>query len=409
MPRFFVSTPIGFEHQVLEEIRGCWPQLLTKDAQKNNLPFPSEVRIEQGGLEFETETFTALQLNFFLKSANRILLRLASFKAKDLPKFYQKFKALPWQTYLQHGHVEWEVAAQRSRLNNEKRLRESASDALRELFPASEALKPCASIYIRMDEDQCTISLDTTGDHLHKRGWSVLKGEAPLRETIAAFLIQQLIEKTPLSQLSSVTLLDPMVGSGTFLCEARGLHTGHFKRTFAFQSWKNAPKIFHSESFPLNYSLSKESLFKAYRGFDSDSDMVVVAEKNFSEVEQQLRALHKKQFSPGDFKVLELNSLDPAQVAESPLAQSLEQPLWIVVNPPYGERLPEASQGGLQNLATELCRLYKPQKLGVLYPEKEKMTGVPKGYEVLRQLKVNNGGLRCLFTVLAPCKNEGLC
>jgi len=401
VPRFFISTPIGFEKQVLEEIKACWPHLLTKDAQKNNLPFPAEFVSEQGGLEFETELFVALQLNFFLKSANRILLRMTSFKAKDLPKFYQRVKSLPWASYLSHGNVEWEIAAQRSRLNNEKRLQESAAAALSELFPHENPQKPCASIYIRMDEDLCTISLDTTGDHLHKRGWSMLKGEAPLRETIAAYLIRQMIGQATPAQMSAVTLCDPMVGSGTFLCEARGLATGHFKRAFAFQKWKNAPKLFLSESFPLNYSLSSSKVFKAYRGFDLDREMIEVSQRNFAEVEEQIRTLQRKQYEAADLKLECRNSLDSSE--------PIEQPLWMILNPPYGERLPVVGKGGLNALASELCRLYKPQKLGILYPEKEKMTGLPGGYELIHQVKVNNGGIRCLFTILAPCKNEGLC
>lgn len=401
MPRFFVSTPIGFESQVLEEIKACWPNLLGKDAQKNSLPLPSEFRLEQGGLEFEAELFQTLQLNFFLKSANRILLRMTSFKAKDLPKFYQRFKSLPWTTYLSHGNVEWEVAAQRSRLNNEKRLQESAAAALTELFPQGKGQSPCGTIYIRMDEDLCTISLDTTGDHLHKRGWSVLKGEAPLRETIAAYLLRQMIGKCTPQELSAVTLCDPMVGSGTFLCEARGLETGHFKRVFAFQKWKNAPKLFLSESFPLNYSQTSKSLFKAFRGFDLDIEVIEVARKNFAEVEEQIKTLQKKQFEPAELTLECRNSLSASN--------ALEQPLWMIVNPPYGERLPVVEKGGLNTLTSALCRLYKPHKLGVLYPEKEKMTGWPSGYELVHQVKVNNGGIRCLFTILAPCKNEGLC
>jgi putative N6-adenine-specific DNA methylase len=143
MNKFFVSTPLGFENTALTEMKEVWPYLLGKDAKTHALPFP-EIEVHQGGLEFETDLFAALQLNFFLKTANRVLLRMTSFRTKDLPKFYQKFKSLPWKEYLPHGHVEWEVAAQKSRLNNEKRLQESAEKALSELFAGNTGATPCA-------------------------------------------------------------------------------------------------------------------------------------------------------------------------------------------------------------------------------------------------------------------------
>ncbi|XGC79630.1 RNA methyltransferase [Bdellovibrio bacteriovorus] len=390
MSRFFVSTPLGFEERTLQDFKEVWPHLLGKDAKPHSLPLP-EVQIFEGGFEFEADLFTGLQLNFFLKTANRVLLRMASFKARDLPKFYQKFKSLPWLEYLTSANVEWEVAAKTSRLNNEKRLQESAEQALKEIFAnlKSEA-EPCGRIFIRMEEDLCTISLDTTGEHLHKRGWSILKGEAPLRETIASFLIKELVDDV--KDLSEISLFDPMMGAGTFLSEARSLGTGQFLRPFAFQKWKKAPKLFLSSSFAFNYSLPVPKTFKKFIGKDINSEMLEVVEKNFQEVERQLSLVQKKAFVKADIALSHGDSLMGATLDE--------KGLWIVVNPPYGERLPTASGEGLKGLTAELCNRYKPLKLGILYPDKERVQPVPQGYRRLKELKVNNGGIRCLYTVL---------
>lgn len=390
MVRFFVATPLDFEKRALSEMKEIWPYLLGKDAKPHGLPFP-EVTVLEGGFEFEADLFIGLQLNFFLKSANRVLLRMASFKAKDLPKFYQKFKSLPWLDFLPHANVEWEVAAQKSRLNNEKRLQESAEAALTEIFKGQKGNEACASIYIRMDDDTCTISLDSTGEHLHKRGWSTLKGEAPLRETLAAIILQEMIGKTPAAELADVTLLDPMMGSGTFLCEARALWAGQFARDFAFKKWKRAPKLFLSPSFALNYKLAVRHPFKAYAGFDIDPDMIPAAEANFTEVERQLQAYQKSAFVKAPHNFVCGDSLQ--------VSQDLG-PSWVVVNPPYGERLAVAGSGGLKGLVTALCERHKPLRFGVLYPEKERVTTAPAGYKVLKEVKINNGGLRCLFTIL---------
>ncbi|QDK38247.1 class I SAM-dependent RNA methyltransferase [Bdellovibrio sp. NC01] len=393
MNKFFVSTPLGYELTTLAEMKECWPYLLGKDSKTHSLPFP-EVEVLQGGLEFETELFAALQFNFFLKTANRVLLRMTSFRTKDLPKFYQKFKALPWKEYLAHGHVEWEVAAQKSRLNNEKRLQESAEKALSELFPKTEAKDFAGSIYIRMEEDLCTISLDATGEHLHKRGWSVLKGEAPLRETIAAYLLKEMIGEATPAEIREVTLLDPMMGAGTFLTEARSLWQGQFKRPFAFQKWKKAPKLFLSETFVFNYELPSSNMFKAFVGFDIEEKMLKVVSENFKEVERQIQFQEKADFKSTPLEVLHKNSMDTTWTGA--------RPLWMVVNPPYGERLSSEGLGGLKGLAEAFCTNFKPQALGILFPDKERLQKAPIGYKVEKELKINNGGLRCLFTILTP-------
>ncbi|MEN0059042.1 MAG: RNA methyltransferase [Bdellovibrio sp.] len=402
MSRFFVVTPLDFEQRVLTEMQQVWPYLLGKDAQTHALPFP-EVDVLQGGLEFEADLFTAVQLNFFLKSANRILLRMTSFKARDLPKFYQKFKSLPWREYLPHAQVQWEIAAQKSRLNNEKRLQDSAEQALKELFSSVNGSAASAvvtkdealTIYIRMDQDLCTISLDTTGEHLHKRGWSVLKGEAPLRETLASFALQAMIADKPPASLAKVTLMDPMMGAGTFLTEARSLYSGQFRRPYAFQKWKKAPKLFLSPHFAGNYEMTSFSPFKEYVGRDIQEKMLPVVRENFAEVEKQIADSAKASASSLCFLSMG-DALSESRPAEA------QDPLWLVVNPPYGERLPTAVKG-VQSLTETLCRLYRPEKLGILYPEKERIRP-PMDYQIEGEHRLNNGGLRCLFTILTKSK-----
>ncbi|NUN05242.1 MAG: RNA methyltransferase [Bdellovibrio sp.] len=392
MNRFFVVTPLDFETATLQEMKDIWPFLLGKDAKPHGLPFP-DVQVLEGGLEFETELVVGVQLNFFLKTANRVLLRMASFKARDLPKFYQKFKSLPWLEYLHSSHVEWKIAAQKSRLNNEKRLQESAQSALQEIFPSKHSSEASGSIFIRMDDDLCTISLDTSGEHLHKRGWTALRGDAPLRETIASYMLKSLIGANA-DEINAVTLLDPMMGSGTLLVEARALWSGQFLRPYAFQKWKKAPKLFLSPSFALNYEIPAQPQFKKYLGFDISGNMVSIASANFAEVEKQLQQTGKKPFQAA---ANEFNHVDAIEEAQAPEGSD---PLWMILNPPYGERLPVAINGGLPQLASVLCSRYKPQRIGILYPEKEKISPAPKGYRVLKENRINNGGLRCLFTVL---------
>jgi putative N6-adenine-specific DNA methylase len=365
---------------------------LGKDAQNTQDPFPA-IEMHEGGFEFEADLFVGLQLNFFLKTANRVLLRLDSFRCRDFPKLFTRTKSLPWLEYLPHSNVEWVVAAQGSRLNNEKRLQDCCTDALVEILGKPPVGEPCATIYLRMFNDQLTISIDTTGEHLHKRGWSVLKGEAPLRETIACFMLGEMIGDASPETLNTVTLQDPFIGSGTILSEARALFAGQFTRPFAFQKWKKAPKLFLSSSFALNYRMPVVAGFKSFVGSDIDAEMVEIAQKNFSETEKQLQAAQKKNFVTAEVKFKVEDALADGSVDS-------KDPLWLICNPPYGERLPMAAAGGLQAVVQRLCERYKPQKLGILYPEKDALKKAPAGYRVARQVSISNGGLHTALTVL---------
>jgi len=392
MNRFFIATPLGFEATAYAEIKHIWPFLLGKDAKPNTLELPT-VEVLKGGLELETELHLGLQLNFFIKSANRILLRLDSFKARDFPKFYQRMCKLPWNEFLHHSHVEWKVSAETSRLNNEKRLQESGEKALEDILGKSTSGEPCATVFVRVSDDQCTISLDTSGEHLHKRGWTVLKSDAPLRETIASFALLQMSQDRALSDLSGIELVDPMMGAGTFLTEARALGSGQFQRPFAFQKWKKTPKIFLSPTFALNYSLPVQNPFGAYLGCDIVDRMADTARKNFAQVEEQLSSVQKKKFAAAQVSFLSEDALEVA-----PACTLSER--WMISNPPYGDRLPLAADG-LTSLVGLLVSKWKPQRIGILYPESDKLKKAPKGYRLDAEIPLNNGGLRVLFTVLS--------
>ncbi len=394
MARFFISTPLGAETVCLSELKYHWPQLLGSDARPHGLPLPS-IEMHKGGLEFEVDLFIGLQLNFFLKAANRILLRLDSFRVRDLPKFYNRLKSLPWQDYLVDSDVEFEIAAQKSRLNNEKRLLESARQALAACFakdrasPQSKKMKQ--KIYIRLFDDQCWVSLDSSGEHLHKRGWAPLKGEAPLRETLACFLLWQMISVYSVEDLGSLHLVDPMMGSGTFLTEARALFDGNFLRPYAFQDWKKCPKLFQTELFYRNYKIKPGSLFASYIGNDLNPKMVEVANGNWQSLEEQLQKTQAQNFAPARAQFAQGDSLQKQE--------SVVSPSWLILNPPYGERL-GANEKGIGDLLEKLCINYKPLILGVLWPENQANLKIPAGWSLQKRIKVNNGGIHCVFSIL---------
>lgn len=395
LKRFFIVCPVGFEKMLVQEMREVWPLLLGKNAQAQTSDFP-ELKILKGGVEFETEDFLGFQLNFFLKIPSRILLRLAEFKARDFPKLHDKVKRISWQEYFHTSAIEFKVAAGGSRLNNEKRLEETLRKTLADILPKSKTGEIEGQIYLRMQDDLCTLSLDTSGEHLHKRGWSPLKGEAPLRETIAVFILRTLQNGVNSEKIKDITLLDPMLGSGTFLTEARAMHSPQFSRPFAFQKFRSCPKLFLSPALAFNYKLPARPSFKAFRGSDIDQEMVGVATENFHGLEKDLQKWERKNFKAADVKIEQRDVLGDE-------APAFEGPLWIVTNPPYGERLNASTQDGLADYAEALVRL-KPAKLAFLYPEKSRLRKelVPASYKISAEIPILNGGLKTFLTILEP-------
>lgn len=384
--QFFIATPLGFEDSVCEEIKAIWPRLLNKSAQPLTEPLP-DLKVFKGGVELECDFFIGLQFNFFLKTANRVLLRVAQFKVKDFPSFYSRFKVLPWKDYFRSSAIQFSVAAQTSRLNNEKRIQESAQAALDEIFGKTDEEALQDGIFIRFENDLCTISLDTTGEHLHKRGWGQFKGEAPLRETLAAKMLQELL-KSSSEESKGITLIDPMMGSGTYLYEAMAWSAGHFSRVYAFQSWKRAPKLFQADKFYLNYKAFPENPFKELYGMDLSDKMQKSAEKNLQQVADALAQQRAPAAPP--FKLLVGDALKGAK--------ELPQHAWMIVNPPYGERIEQSSES-LRSLIEGLLTTYHPQKLGLLFPRSGGKVKAPKGYRLQEQISINNGGIPCLFNI----------
>lgn len=394
MAQFFISCALDGETVLAQEIRNVWPYLLGKDLQVHQLPVP-ELKIVEGGVELECDYLAGIQFNYFLKTANRIMLRLLSFTARDLPKFYNKVLGFNWDEYLSSGQeVHLKVAASESRLNNEKRLQESFTAALeqKKIHIASE--KPvvesnlAVSIYVRVHQDVCTVSLDTSGEHLHKRGWMPFRGEAPLRETLAARMLWEL------QAISSVgdVLFDPMMGSGTLLLEARSQGHGNFRRHYSFLLFKKTPKVLRSELFCLNYRQAPVQRYSRLIGQDIDEKMVSVVQKNYEKLESILKETEKKSFQSIALDVSSGDSL------AKPRNVNIPKDCIIVCNPPYGERLEQASKN-LTGLFEGFAG-YEPKIISVLYPTRGGGFRIPEGYRLHSEIPLNNGGIRCLFTIL---------
>jgi putative N6-adenine-specific DNA methylase len=388
---------MGFEKFLATEIGDVWPWLIGFDNQPNTLPLPAMV-MDRGGVLIETEFHLGIQLNFFLKTANRVLWRVAEFKVRDFPKLFEKVSRIPWSRYLKSPDVAWVVAAGGSRLNHEKRIEATCAEAFAKSFGGSATGAATASaqqIYVRVHDDLCTISLDTTGDHLHKRGWGVHKGEAPLRETLAARLLRELMSGVSVDELAELTLVDPMCGSGTLLLEAASLLQPVFDRPFSFLNWKNAPKIYATPLWRKNYKkLFPKAPFKNFLGFDADARAIQAANENLQLLKQKTS----------------LQDLQMTFAEDDLFGEGLKDlgPNWCILNPPYGERLRvQKSEPAIrepfsyQELLQKVVDKFDSEKIGVLLPNKAhvKTLIAPTGYKKSFELPFSNGGLDVLFLI----------
>jgi putative N6-adenine-specific DNA methylase len=393
---FYISCAMGFEDVLAEEIKECWPWLIEINGQANQTVLP-EMVMDKGGILIKTPLAMGLQLNFFLKTANRILWRVAEFKVKDFPKLFERVQRIPWGNYLAGTQIEWVVAASKSRLNNEKRIEEVCSESFAKIASKIQgSSKAKQDIYVRMHDDLCSISLDTTGEHLHKRGWGAMKGDAPLRETIAAFVLRQMMGNSTPGKLQEVTVVDPMCGSGTFLLEAASLSQPVFSRAFSFLEWKNTPKVFKTPLLKKNYKLlSAKSAFKAFVGYDLSDKVLEAAKENLKTLKQKVDLPELEiQFEKENLFTDEVKNLGS---------------VWCISNPPYGERLhvqgqTSAPEGfSYQDLINKMAQKFSSEKVGVLLPNKAivKSLKAPAGYKKSTEVTFSNGGLDVVFLVFS--------
>jgi putative N6-adenine-specific DNA methylase len=354
----FLIVPLGLEDLAREEVELKCPL--------------STINSIKGGLEVTADLDWIIRAHTLLRIPTRILLRVTRFKVRDFPKLHQKFSTFRWSEVLSHPEPEWEISCSKSRLMHTGRIEETVKEALKEALirqPLSLDWKkknyPPQTFYIRLHDDELTLSLDLTGDPLYKRGLQKIKGDAPMRENLASALLMDLFRDLH----NEVTLVDPMCGSATFLTEALHFHDPIHLRPFAFET---APffkgKLVRlgekSQNFPLKTTL----------GFDLNEELL-----------GKIR----------DEAKLDLRVLDSAK---NPLP--IEGPFVMIVNPPYGDRIKiEGKRGSFLKSAWEkFLNQDRPLRFGWILPsDMDDLFKTAPGYRLLKKRSLKNGGLAVTF------------
>lgn len=344
MAQFFVSCQLGVEKALAEEIKGFWPTMIDLDGQPTRVQMPEFEEVE-GGLQLEVNEYLGYQINLFSKLANRVLLRINKFEARYFDQFEKGISKIEFEKMLDlellQGKVQLKIEAHKSRLNNEKNLTEAFTNAVKGKNIKVEDKAP-QTIFIRITKDRVTVSLDTSGEHLHKRGYAEHRGEAPLRETLAAYLVSKLKQHVNLDK--NLQFVDPFAGSGTLIFEALTAAIPNLNRHYSFLSFKSAPKLYKLETWRKNYRGLPQEQLTQFIGSDLDEKVVKSFKHNLELVQSKfgLKNINVKILNQ-DSQNLEIEKTDESEK------------VWIVTNPPYGVRLSdENTKGIIQKLAKKV-------------------------------------------------------
>ncbi len=201
--------------------------------------------IEQGRrmVSFTGDKKVLYRANYRLRTALRILLPIASFRANDPDELYRQLKRLDWSEWMQAGDTfAFDTVVYSETFTHSKYVGYRAKDALVDFFTERGEKRPMVRLdnpdrlfHIHISHDEVTLALDSSGESLHKRGWRAAQTEAPLSEVLAAGILLLA------GWQGETDFIDPMCGSGTLLIEAaliaRGIAPGSFRKSFAFQRW----------------------------------------------------------------------------------------------------------------------------------------------------------------------------
>jgi putative N6-adenine-specific DNA methylase len=349
-------------------------------------------RVVEGGVEFSGGLGAGMAANLHSRIATRVVLRIGETKARDFAPLRRSLAKLPWRSFVPSDRaLRIDVSTGHCRLYHTGALAEGLELAIKDCVgdlpkreKRAEAPGPgnddedCTRILLRGQDDRFMASIDSSGALLHRRGWRLEAGRAPLRETLAAGVLA-LCEYDP-----ALPLVDPMCGAGTFAIEAAALARKippGLGRAFAFERWPvHDPQAWQRlrEAKPVSSAVLAPIIAS-----DRDAHAVEVARRNAAraQVEADVR------FAVADFGQGEIPGT----------------PGLVVINPPYGHRLGQRSQALrlARGLGQTLLAHYRGWRAGILCPDPPFVASVAAGARrtPAQTHVLRNGGLRVHLAV----------
>ena len=283
--------------------------------------------VENGRVSFYGDAAAVCRANIFLRTAERVLLKVGAFRAVTFEELFQETKKIPWELYIPQDGKFWvtKAASVNSKLFSPSDIQSIMKKAMVnrmrehyhvEWFPETGASYP---VRVFLMKDMVTVAIDTSGISLHKRGYRQLSGKAPITETLAAALILL----TPWKK--DRILVDPFCGSGTFPIEAAMIAANiapGMNRSFTAEEWDNLipRKAWYDAIDEANRNINDE-IEVDIQGYDIDGDVIRVARENAREAGVE-HLIHFQERAVQDLR-------HPKKYG------------FIITNPPYGERLEE--------------------------------------------------------------------
>jgi putative N6-adenine-specific DNA methylase len=290
--------------------------------------------VEPAGVAFTGTAEALLRANCHARLASRVVLRLATFEARDFATLEREARRVPWGRVLAADcTAALSVTCRKSRLYHSEAVAERVGRAIALAVPGAEAEVAAAEgedaldethsqrrvqrVLVRFERDRCTISADASGALLHRRGWRLESGKAPLRETLAAALL--VASGWP----ADVPLVDPMCGAGTIAIEAalrvRCIAPG-LSRTFACEQWPGADAALAARVRAEARAAVRPSAPAAIVAADRDTGAIAATTANAERA----------------------GVLADLTIVQRPLSDTTLADLgaqgWLVTNPPYGIR-----------------------------------------------------------------------
>jgi putative N6-adenine-specific DNA methylase len=313
-------------------------------------------KLAAGGVTIVGGWHDVWRANLELRGASRILARIGEFRVSHLAQLDKRARAFPWKQYLkQDVPLRIETSCKKSRIYHSGAATQRIATAIAEELGASIDDAADLIIKARIDNDLCTISIDTSGEMLHKRGHKQSTAKAPMRETMASLFLREC------SFAGNEPVLDPMCGSGTFVIEAAEMAAGLMPgrdREFAFE------KLVSFNAKAWNVLRTKHQIAKpAFNFYGSDRDAGAISSSRANATRAGV----------SDITVFEQKSMSDIAPPEGP-------PGLVIFNPPYGTRIGDKKPlHALYNVAGKILQArFAGWRVGVITsdPSLAKSTGL---------------------------------
>ncbi len=319
--------------------------------------------------------------NISLRTALRILKPIHTFKAENEAQLYGRIFEMPWEDIFGlENTFAIDSTVNSTLFNHSKFLSQKSKDAIADRFrdkfgkrPNVDLEKPDIRINIHVREDDFTVSLDSSGESLHKRGYREGTGVAPINEVLAAGLVM-LTDWTP-----PINFIDPMCGSGTIAIEAaliaNNIPAGYFRNEFGFEKWKD----FDADLFQviMDSAIKKIS--------DDDRTRIYASDINRQDLEKAQE------------NIVNAKVEDTVKTFRSSIEDYTPPPGkgTVIINPPYGERMGENVNELYKSIGDVFKKKYAGYDCWIITSNMEAIKHI--GLKPTRKITVFNGPLECRF------------